>query len=143
MLRPNSKLSQALEMVLLEGSTIEKAAKATGYKPHMVSKAIEKAGETGQGADVLRAWIAAGSARTRQEILRLATSAKSEDVRLRAARTWQEMHGDLKPDKSTASGQGQTLIQINIGSRGDAAKPREIRPGVVQGAEPMPIIIDA
>jgi hypothetical protein len=141
--KEGSKIAQALQMVIIDGLTIDEAAKSTGYRPTFVRQALAKAEKHGEVVGILRAWREKATLLAERTIVTEMRHPSSAEIRLRASRMWSEMYGALKPDRLQGNGGNTTLIQVNIGGRGKASTVQEVRRGVLQAPEPRAIIVDA
>lgn len=113
-------LRDALALIVTEGRSISEAAQTVGMARESLSRALKRPAVIAAKADVTCAWRASRTEKAVLTIADLAVNATSEDVRLKASRTWLELVGELGPiRRDTAPPAGQTIqILVNTGGTG-------------------------
>lgn len=84
--RISPALRTAIVLIVHEGLTVADAAKRTGYQTESLAKALMKPHVKAYRSSVKRAWLASETEQAWLTASRLARSANSEDVQLKAAR---------------------------------------------------------
>lgn len=112
-------LRDALSLIVTEGRSITEAAQTVGMARETLSKALKKPHVIEAKADLVRAWRASRTEKAVLTVADLAVNATSEDVRLKASRTWLELVGELGPNRRDDAPRAAQLVQIVIGSDRD------------------------
>jgi hypothetical protein len=120
-------------LIVQEGLTIPEAAKRTGYRYESLLLALRKPHVRAAKDSVKRAWMESRTEKAWLTVADLADNAASEDVRLKAAKTFLDAAGELTPDGGDKAGTARQLIQIvtqsvNMGGQ----PPSERLPGVIE-----------
>ena len=125
-------LMTALRLIVEEGLSQDAAAKRVGMKGPSLTVALHKPHVRAALAGVKRAWLESQTSKAWLTVANLAESAVSEDVRLKASRTFLDAAGELTPDDKGGAGPRQ-LIQIITRSVQMGGQPLDQRlPGVVE-----------
>ena len=125
-------LMTAIRLIVEQGLSQVDAAQRVGMKQESLSKALHKPHVKVALAGVKRAWLESQTSKAWLTVANLAESAVSEDVRLKASRTFLDAAGELTPDDKGGAGPRQ-LIQIITRSVQMGAQPLDQRlPGVVE-----------
>lgn len=128
-------LHTAIRLIVEDGLSQAEAAKRVGMKGPSLTVALHKPHVRAAMADVKRAWLESQTSKAWLQVAKLAENAVSEDVRLKASRTFLDAAGELTPADQGGAGPRQ-LIQIITKSVQMGAQPLHQRlPGVV---EPLP-----
>lgn len=102
-------LRTAITLIVHEGLTVADAAKRTGYKTESLSKALIKPHVKAFRASVKRAWLNSETEQAWLTASRLARSANSEDVQLKAARIFIDAD---EAARATMPAEARQLVQI-------------------------------
>lgn len=125
-------LETAIRLIVTEGYAIADAAKAVGYREHSLIQALKKPHVRAFRAGVKRAWLESQTSKAWLTVANLAANAVSEDVRLKASRTFLDAAGELTPDAKGQAGPSQ-LIQIITRAVDIGGQPLDQRlPGVIE-----------
>jgi hypothetical protein len=139
--RISPALRSAIILIVHEALTVAEAAKRTGYQTESLAKALLKPHVRHERERVKRAWMASQTEKAWHTVADLATNAASEDVRLKASRTFLDAAGELTPDAKGQAGPSQ-LIQIITRAVDIAGQPLDQRlPGVIEA--PSYKVVDA
>lgn len=114
-------LQAAIEAIVECGLTQREAADLVGMQAVSLNMALQKPHVKAFMADVKRAWMESATSQAWQTVSELMRKGKSEDVRLKAARTVLEAAGELGGDKGGGSDQARTLINIVLSTPGQVA----------------------
>jgi hypothetical protein len=134
-------LETAIRLIVEQGYTIADAAKSVGYREHSLIQALHKPHVRAFRAGVKRAWLDSQTSKAWLTVADLAANAASEDVRLKASRTFLDAAGELTPDAKGQAGPSQ-LIQIITRAVDIGGQPLDQRlPGVIEA--PSYKVIDA
>lgn len=132
--RISPALRTAIILIVHEALTVAEAAKRTGYKTESLAKALLKPHVRHEKERVKRAWLQSKTEQAWHTVADLASNAASEDVRLKAARTFLDAAGELTPDAKGQAGPSQ-LIQI-VTRAVNLGQPLEQRmPGVIEAPQ--------
>lgn len=115
------QLAAAIEAIVHSGLTQREAAELVGYAPESLSIAMKKPHVRAFMADVKRAWLESATSQAWNTVSTLMQKGKSEDVRLKAARTVLEAAGELGGPDNKGSDQAQTFIRIVLSNPGQPA----------------------
>ncbi len=131
--RISPALRSAIQLIVSDGLTVAEAAGRTGYTTHSLTQALKKPHVRACRDGVKRAWIESRTEKAWLTVADLADNAASEDVRLKAAKTFLDAAGELTPDGGDKAGTARQLIQIvtqsvNLGQH----PPSERLPGVIE-----------
>lgn len=135
--RISPALRTAIILVVEQGLTLKDAAARTGYKPESLAKALCKPHVRAFRADVKRAWWNSKTERAYVDLAELATSAASEDVRLKAIK---EVIAIDREAQRALPEQARQLVQIVTQSvQIGAVPPTERSAGVIEAAPFQPL----
>ena len=131
--RISPALRSALTLIVQEGITIPEAAKRTGYRYESLLLALRKPHVRAAKESVKRAWMESQVEKAWLTVAKLADESTSDDIRLKAAKTFLDAAGELTPDGGDKAGTARQLIQIvtnsvNLGQH----PPSERLPGVIE-----------
>lgn len=127
-----AKLREALKIIAIEGASQREAAERAGMSEHGVQRALAKPHVRAYLDGVKRAWKEGRTSKAWANVADLADNAASEDVRLKANRTFLESMGELSPNGNGSDQAPRQLIQI-ITDRVDISRPPLERwPGVTE-----------
>lgn len=134
-------LDTAIRLIEEEGYTIADAAKAVGYRTHSLTQALHKPHVRAFRASVKHAWRQGQTAKAWLTVADLASSAMSEDVRLKAAKVFIDAD---EAARATMPDQARQLVQIvtqnvNIGRHLTSDQV----PGVIEAKPYQPLIGNA
>lgn len=118
-LRP--ALKAALHAMVENGLNQREAAELVGMQADSLTIALRRPHVQAYVADVKRAWLANATGVAWRTVSKLMTDGKSEDVRLKAARTVLEAAGELGGPDGNPSERAQTVINIVMKSQGQHA----------------------
>jgi len=123
----------AITFIVHEGLTVREAAARTDYRYESLAKALLKPHVRAFKDSVKRAWMDSMTERAWLTVANLAENSLSDDVRLKAAKTFLDAAGELTPDGGDKTGTARQLIQIvtqsvNLGQQ----PPSERLPGVIE-----------
>lgn len=107
-------LRAALTLLVHEGLTITAAAQRAGLQRESLSKALKRPHVQAALTDLRRAWSSNETAKAWLVVARLAQSACSEDVQLKAAKVLLEAAGELTPRDQGTRPSG-VMVQIVVG----------------------------
>lgn len=128
-------LARAIEQIVHLGATISEAAEATGMRRESLSKALKKAHVQAHLRGVKQARLESQTFAAYGTIFDLATSAASEDVRLKAAKVVLELAGELgQNDRRDADHTPRTTIQIVVSHHGQQQQIAVSDRGVIEAA---------
>lgn len=96
--RISPALRSAIHLIVSDGLTVAEAAMRTGYTTHSLTQALKKPHVRALRDSVKRAWIESRTEKAWLTVADLADNAASEDVRLKAAKTFLDAAGELTPD---------------------------------------------
>ncbi len=134
-------LLTAIRLIVEEGLTQADAAKRVGMKGPSLTIALKKPHVRAALAGVKRAWLDSQTSKAWLTVADLAANAASEDVRLKASRTFLDAAGELTPDAKGHAGPSQ-LIQIITRAVDIGGQPLDQRlPGVIEA--PSYKVVDA
>lgn len=126
-------LARAIEQIVHLGATISQAAEATGMRRESLSKALKKPHVQAHLRGVKQARLESQTFVAYGTIFDLATSAASEDVRHKAARTVLELAGELgQKDRRDEDRTPHTAIQIVVSHRGEHQQIAVSNRGVIE-----------
>ena len=131
--RVSPALRSAITLIVTDGLTVRQAAERSGYKYESLLIAMRKPHVRAFRDGVKRAWMESRTEKAWLTVADLADNAASEDVRLKAAKTFLDAAGELTPDGGDKAGTARQLIQIvtnsvNLGQH----PPSERLPGVIE-----------
>ncbi len=131
--RVSPALRTAITLIVQEGLTIPEAAQRTGYRYESLLLALRKPHVRAVKDGVKRAWMESQVEKAWLTVADLAGNSLSDDVRLKAAKTFLDAAGELTPDGGDKAGTARQLIQIvtqsvNLGQH----PPSERLPGVIE-----------
>ncbi len=131
--RVSPALKAAITLIVHEGLTVREAAGRTGYQYESLAKAMLKPHVRAFRDGVKRAWMESRVEKAWLTVANLADESLSDDVRLKAAKTFLDAAGELTPDGGDKAGTARQLIQIvtqsvNLGQH----PPMERLPGVIE-----------
>jgi len=132
--RISPALRTAIILIVEQGLTLKDAAARTGYKPESLAKAMCKPHVRAFRASVKDAWWKSKTDRAYVDLAELATSAMSEDVRLKAIK---EVIAIDREVQRAMPEQARQLVQIVTQSVQIAADPLTQRAGGVIEAKPF------
>lgn len=132
-------LRDALALIVTEGRSISDAAKAAGLARETLSKALKKPHVQEAKAGIAHAWRTSRTEKALVTIADLSVKATSEDVRLKAARSWLEIVGELGPNRRDDAPRAGQLVQIvvNSGSERSSIDVNRLNPNGVFESEPF------
>lgn len=126
-------LARAIEQIVHLGATISQAAEATGMRRESLSKALKKPHVQAHLRGVKQARLESQTFAAYGTIFDLATSAASEDVRHKAARTVLELAGELgQKDRRDENRTPHTAIQIVVSHQGQQQQIAVSDRGVIE-----------
>lgn len=99
-------------LIVTEGRSISDAAVTVGMARESLSRALKRPAVIEAKASIAHAWRQSQTERAVVTIADLSVNAISEDVRLKAARSWLEMVGELGPNRRDDAPRAQQLVQI-------------------------------
>lgn len=114
-------LQAAIEAIVECGLTQREAADLVGMQAVSLNMALQKPHVKAFMADVKRAWMESATSQAWQTVSHLMRNGKSEDVKLKAARTVLEAAGELGGDRDGGSDKAKTLINIVLNAPGQVA----------------------
>lgn len=133
-------LQQAIRSIVTEGLSVPDAAKRAGMAVHSLQVALRKPHVRAFMTHVKDAWMDSRTSKAWLNIADLADGACSEDVRLKANRTFLEAAGELGFKGKDAESAARTLVQIVVNSTPQQQQPTVDRlPGVIE-AQPFQVI---
>lgn len=134
------RLQDAVRLIVTEGLSQADAAKRAGMTPHSLYAALRKPHVRAFMIHVRDTWLESRTSKAWLNIAELADAACSEDVRLKANRTFLEAAGELGFKGKEADGTARQLVQILISGGAAVVQPTTNRlPNVVE-AEPYQIL---
>lgn len=107
-------LREAIRLIVTEGLSIADAARRVGMTPHSLQVALKKPHVKAYMLHVRDAWLESRTSKAWLNIARLADNAASEDVQLKANRTFLEAAGELGAKGTDASKLATALVQIIV-----------------------------
>jgi hypothetical protein len=127
------RLQDAVRLIVTEGLSQADAARRSGMTPHSLQVALKKPHVRAFMASVKDAWLESRTSKAWLNIAELADGACSEDVRLKANRTFLEAAGELGFKGKDAEGTARQLVQILVTGGHVSVQPTDNRlPGVVE-----------
>ena len=108
------RLQDAVRLIVTEGLSQADAAKRSGMTPHSLNVALKKPHVRAFFSHVRDAWMDNRTSKAWLNIAQLADSACSEDVRLKANRTFLEAAGELGAKGQDAGKLATALVQIIV-----------------------------
>lgn len=128
-------LQDAVRLIVTEGLSQGDAARRVGMKPHSLYVALRKPHVRAFMTHVRDTWLESRTSKAWLNIAELADGACSEDVRLKANRTFLEAAGELGFKGKEADGVARTLVQIVVNSAPQQQQPTEGQlSGVIEAA---------
>lgn len=128
-------LQDAVRLIVTEGLSQGDAARRVGMKPHSLYVALRKPHVRAFMTHVRDAWLDSRTSKAWLNIADLADGACSEDVRLKANRTFLEAAGELGFKGKDAENAARTLVQIVVNSAPQQQQPTEGQlSGVIEAA---------
>jgi lambda repressor-like predicted transcriptional regulator len=106
------RLKQAVEMIVHNGVSIATAAKATGYNVNSLSTALRKSHVQEFKRDIIAAFMENATELARYTLVDVARNSKSDDCRVKAARTLLEIAGELGGNRDDAPRFGDVVINV-------------------------------
>lgn len=142
--RVSPVLRTALTLIVHEGLSITDAAQRVGLKRESLSKALKKPHVRAEWDAVKRAWSESATAKAWLTVAKLAETASSEDVRLKAAKVFLEAAGEIGAEASgRASAPPASMVQIIVQPRSDGDQSMPYRlPGVIERPSQQVIDVD-
>lgn len=137
--RVRPALHTAIRLIVEDGLSQAEAAKRVGMKGPSLTIALHKPHVKAVMADVKRAWLDSQTSKAWLQVAKLAENAVSEDVRLKASRTFLDAAGELTPADQGGAGPRQLIQIVTRAVQIGGQPPPQRLPGVIE-APPYQVI---